>query len=131
MKNFHSHLPNLTKLTLFCITILLAPTLSYGLDASFTWTANPEPLTGYKLYYKTGTESSPPYDGTGLIEGDSPILLEKVTTTTVTGLSTNETYQFTLVAYNDAGDSSYSTVVPIQPATLPSPTIDIMSQNLN
>lgn len=129
MKTLHAHLPNLTKLALLCLFTLLAPIQSYARDVSFTWTANPETLTGYKLYYKTGTDSSPPYDGTDLnIEG-SPILLGPVTTTTVTGLSPNETYQFVLTAYSDAGESGYSQVVSISPLSFPSPTINIMSQN--
>ena len=102
---------------------------SYARDAIFTWTANPEPLTGYKLYYKTGTVSGEPYDGTDLNAEGSPILLGKVTTTTVTGLSPNETYQFALTAYNDTEESGYSTVETIPPLSFPSPTINIMSQN--
>ena len=129
MKTLSTQLANLAKLSLLCFSLLLIPVQSYAIDASFTWTANAEPVTGYKLFYKTGTDNTPPYDGTGLTEGDSAILLDNVTSTTVTGLSPDETYQFTLVAYNDAGDSDYSTVILIEPSPMPSPTINIMSQN--
>ncbi len=129
MKILHTYLPNVVKLALLCLSILLVPIQSHARDISFTWTATPEPLTGYKLYYKTGTVGEEPYDGTDLNEQDSPILLGKVTTTVVTGLSPNETYQFALTAYNEAGESDYSTIVPIPPLPFPSPTINIMSQN--
>ncbi|MBL4901525.1 fibronectin type III domain-containing protein [Desulfocapsa sp. AH-315-G09] len=129
MKTLHTHLPNLAKLALVSFFLLLAPVQAHARDVSFSWTANPQPTTGYKLYYKTGTDSSPPYDGTGLNAEGSPIFLGNVTTTTVTGLSPNETYQFTLTAYNDTGESDYSTIVSVLPLSFPSPTINIMSQN--
>jgi len=129
MKTPSIQLSSLTKLTLLCLSLLFIPVQSYARDATFTWTASAEPLTGYKLYYKTGTDSTPPYDGTGLTEGNSPILIGQVTTTTVTGLSLNEMYQFTLTAYNDVGESAYSVVIPVLPVVMPSPTINIMSQN--
>ena len=129
MRTPHRQLPKLMNLMLLCLLLLAVPICTYARDVEFAWTANPEPVTGYKLYYKTGTENTPPYEGTGLNEGDSPILLGKVTTTTVTGLSVDETYQFSLKAYNDAGDSDYTAAVPILPVTFPSPAINIMSQN--
>jgi hypothetical protein len=129
MTTLNKQVTNLAKLSLLCFSLLLVPVLSYASDASFTWTANAEPVTGYKLYYKIGTDSTPPYDGTGITEGASPIDIGKVTTTTVTGLSPNETYQFTLVAYNDAGDSDYSTPVLVEAIPIPVPTINTMSQN--
>ncbi len=129
MKIFHTHLPNLTKLALVCLSILVVPIQSHARDASFTWTANPEPLIGYKLYYKTGTDSGEPYDGTDLNAEGSPILLGNVTMTTLTGLSPNKTYQFALTAYNEAEESGYSIIVPVQPLSFPSPTLSIISQN--
>lgn len=129
MKIFNTHLPNLAKLAFFCLSILLVPIQSHARDVSFTWTATPEPVTGYKLYYKIGTVGGEPYDGTDLNAEGSPILLGKVTTIMVTGLSPNETYQFALTAYNDTGESGYSTIVPILPLSFPSPTINIMIQN--
>ncbi len=78
-------------------------------------------LAGYKLYYKTGETSAAPYDGTGLTEGDSPILLDKVTTFTVTGLSDTETYHFVLTAYDDNEESGYSVLVTVTPDSSLSP----------
>jgi len=127
MKFFHIRLPDLMKLAILSLLALLVPSQSYGMDFSFEWTANPEPLTGYKLYYKIGEDSAPPYEGTGLNEGASPILIGKVATYTVTGLSPDKTYHFALKAYNEEGDSGYSTIVTVSPD--PIPTIDNISIN--
>lgn len=124
---FQRHLTILIKLTLLSLCILLIPSQSYGMDVELQWEANPEPLTGYKLYYKVGENSAPPYDGTGLNEGASPILTGKVTTYTVTDLSPDKTYHFALTAYNEDGDSGYSTIVTVSPD--PIPIIDNISIN--
>ena len=122
---FHTHLASITKLTLLCLSLLLVPIKSYAMDVSFTWTANLEPITGYKLYYKKGVDSAPPYQGTGFPEGNAPILLGNVTTYTVTGLSPNETYHFVLTAYNEVEESVYSTLVTV--STVPTPIINNIS----
>ncbi len=129
MKTLHIQLSKLAKLTLLGFALLLIPVQSYAEDVSFSWTANPEPYTGYKLYYKTGANSAPPYDGTGLNEGDSPILIGKVTTYTLTGLSPNETYHFVLTAYSETEESAYSAIATVQPVAFLSPTIKSISQN--
>ena len=130
MRTPNIQLSIIAKLTLLCISLLFIPVLSHAKDVSFSWTANAsDAFTGYKLYYKTGPDNAPPYEGTGLIEGDSPILLGRVTTTTVTGLSENVTYQFTITAYSDELESEYSTVALVESVTMPSPVINIMSQN--
>jgi hypothetical protein len=99
------------------------PIHSYAKDVSFKWTANPEPLTGYKFYYKIGTNGGPPYDGTSLSGGSSPIFLDKKTTYTIKGLSPDETYQFTITAYNGAEESGYSTVLTVSGDSSLRPTI--------
>ena len=119
MKYFHTYLLRLAKLALISF-LLFVPIQSYGKDVSFQWTANPEPLTGYKLYYEAGAGSTLPFEGTGLsnnlgIIEDSPILIDKVTAYTVTGLLPGETYHFALTAYNDTGDSGYSAIVTVAP----------------
>ena len=124
---FQKRITILIKLTLLSFCMLLIPGQSYGMDVELQWEANPEPLTGYKLYYKVGENSAPPYDGTGLNEGVSPILTSKVTAYTVTDLSADKTYHFALVAYNEEGDSGYSTIVTVSPD--PIPTIDNISLN--
>ncbi len=104
-------------------------TAAYAEDLSFSWSANPEPVTGYKLYYKTGTNSSPPYNGTGLKESASPIDMGKVTNFTVTGRNVNETYHFALTAYNDQGESDYTTVVTVNPLDMTAPVINVIRLN--
>jgi hypothetical protein len=79
---------------------------------SFEWTAIQEPVTGYKLYYQEGEN-----------EVDTPIMLGKVTTHTLTGLLPDKTYHFFLTAYNDAGEIGNSAIMSIQPVTSKSPTI--------
>ena len=129
MKAHRTHLPNLIKLMILCLSILLLSTQSHARDLTFKWIANPEPLVGYKLYYKTGDNKDAPFDGTGINEGNSPIIIGKVTTYTVTGLSANETYHFTLTAYNDTEESEYSYVATYTPLPFIPPEIKTMSQN--
>ena len=87
-------------------------------DATFTWSANPEPVTGYRLYYKIGGDNSLPFENNSidLPAGHSPIEVGKVTSYTITGLSPDQTYHFALTAYSGADESQYSTVVTVNPA---------------
>ena len=121
--------PNLKSKVTILITILLFPVTAYTNTIEFQWDSNPEPLTGYKLYYKTGTDNTPPYDGTGLNEGDSPITIDKSTTFSVSGLQSTKTYHFALKAYYETTESDFSMSTITIPATeLPSPVINLMSQ---
>ena len=116
------YLFNLAGWAVLSLSLLLIPIQSFARDVTFQWTASPETLTGYKLYYSVGEGSTaPPYVGAGLSEGASPILLDKVTTFKMTGLAPDETYHFVLTAYNQAGESGYSKVVTVLPG--PSPII--------
>jgi len=113
------------------LCILISPIPSIAMDFSFEWEANPEPVTGYKLYYKVGENSERPYEGTELNEGASPITVGKVTTYTVTGLSPDKTYHFALTAYNDDGESGYSSVVTVSPDSIPDPVPVINNISIN
>ncbi len=117
------HLSNPIKLALFAFALILIPIQSHAKDITFQWTANPEPFIGYKLYYKTGDNNTLPYDGTGLTEGNSPIQIDKVTTYTVTGLTDTDTYHFALTAYDESGESGYSTIVTVTPGSTLNPII--------
>ncbi len=112
----------LTQIMLLCAILLFFSVPAFAEDITFTWTANPEPVTGYRLYYKIGEDSSPPYNGTGLNEGPSPIPTGKVTTYTVTGRDTNEKYHFVLQAYNSTEESGYTDPVPVEALTSPDAT---------
>jgi hypothetical protein len=97
-----------------------------GAEVTLAWDANSEEnLAGYKLYYESGT-SGAPYDGTGLTEGDSPIIIyvetpaEAEASTHVledpalpvfplSGLVDGATYYFALTAFDTDGlESDYS-----------------------
>ena len=83
------------------------------------WSASSEPgLAGYKIYYKTESKT-PPYDGKGLTEGNSPInvplaSLKNPTSPefTLYGLNKDKTYFFTVTAYDKSGrESGFSEVI--------------------
>jgi hypothetical protein len=120
---FQTHRTRIAAFAFLCF-MLSAPVLSYARDVSFIWTANPEPVIGYKLYYKAGTDSAQAFQGTGLTQGDAaPIVLGNVTTYTVTGLSPDEKYSFVLTAFNDIQESAYSEIITVEPSSSPTPTI--------
>ena len=106
---------------------LLAAAPALAKDYTFTWTANPEPVEGYKLYYKKDGAAAPPFDGTGATAGAAPINVGKVTTYTITGLEDNATYHFALTAYSGSEESGYSAIVTVNPAaaspTAPAPQL--------
>jgi hypothetical protein len=126
MKAMHTYLPGHIKFALLVLVILLGPISSYATDVSFQWTANSSDLiSGYKLYYKQGISSAPPYTGTGIKEGNAPISVGKVTNYTVTNLDPNKTYHFVLSAYNSDGESGFSKVITVNPT----PIINNLSSN--
>ena len=106
---------------------LLAAAPAFAKDYTFSWTANPEPVEGYKLYYKKDGAAAPPFDGTGATAGAAPIDVGKVTTYTITGLDDNATYHFALTAYSGSEESGYSAIVTVNPAaastTAPAPQL--------
>jgi hypothetical protein len=102
-----------------------AKTIAQGNNPSVTlgWSANSEPgLAGYRIYYKTESRT-PPHDGRGLTEGDSPIdvplkILEKPENPkfTLHGLKQDKTYFFTITAYNSkGGESGFSQGITFKP----------------
>ena len=110
---------HLTKGIMILLFLLVFPIQVQAKDVTFRWEAVSEPVTGYKLYYKTGSDSQPPYIGIGLNPEGSPIMVGKVTSYTVTGLSADETYHFVLTAFNSSGESGFSSVVTIGPSDAP------------
>lgn len=109
------HNPIRSTLIVIFLTVIAAATVSaQANDIIVAWDPNDpaEQVTEYKLYYKTdnsSTPTGPPYDGTGLIEGDSPITIqvgqslfdENNPEYTLTGLTAGVTYQFAVTACND------------------------------
>lgn len=107
--------------------IVVSPliTSANAAEVTLAWNANSESnLAGYKLYYKTDTGGAP-YNGTGLNEGDSPIIinLEDLTDTAspefpLTGLDKGELYFFALTAFDTDGlESDYSEEVSYETET--------------
>jgi hypothetical protein len=86
-----------------------------GLTADFqdntailSWNIHPSFTTGYgyKVYYDTDS-SIPPYEGTGLNEGDSPIDVGDQTTYILTGLDLNKDCHLAVTAYDNEGHESW------------------------
>lgn len=79
---------------------------------TLSWDGLPSFKTGwgYKVYYDSDS-SLPPYEGTGLNEGNSPINVGSQTVYTLTSLEPGKTYYFAVTSYDAAGrESWYSNV---------------------
>jgi hypothetical protein len=98
-----------------------SPSPPTGLEATqttttsvdLTWDPHPDFETGwgYKVYYDTDSDE-PPYTGTGLNEGISPVNVGDVTQYTLTGLDISQDYYFAVTVFDDNGfESGYSNVV--------------------
>ena len=111
----------ISALTLFSPPSIYA---AYTTDVTLSWSSNSESdLAGYYIYYKTGS-SGTPYNGTGAVEGNSPIQVPIADLDnpaypeyTIHGLSDTETTYFVLTAYDtDGNESGYSNEVFYQPS---------------
>lgn len=92
-----------------------AVSTAYKSDSSVTlsWDTPPSFTTGWghKVYYDTDS-ASPPYEGAGLNEGDSPIDVGDETSSTLTSLDPCRDYYFAVTVYdNEEHESWYSNVV--------------------
>ncbi len=69
-------------------------------DITLSWDPSPSPeVTGYKVYYKQGNPNFP-FNGTGAEEGVSPVDVGDTLTTTLTNLSDDVNYYFSVTAYS-------------------------------
>ena len=101
------------------LLILLSAGQGFAAKAGFSWLPNEEPnLTGYKIYY--GTESRA---YTVVVDVGNPDTIDGRVHTEIEGLQDGETYFFSATAYNDAGESDYSTEVERTLPLYPSPNI--------
>ncbi len=115
----------LSRLTAALVLVLVFwVTSATAKEYFFSWSANPEPVEGYRLYYKKGGEPAPPFTGSEAIEGTSPVDLGKQTSFALSGLEDNTTYHFALTAYNGSEESGYSEVITVFPPeqSAPPPT---------
>lgn len=105
----------MTRLLLIAAALFIAfpvPALADSGSVTLGWDPNTEhDLAGYRIYYKTGS-GGVPYNGKGLDQGDSPILLKLTDLdppapwVELTGLKENIRYFFVGTAFNRAGDES-------------------------
>ncbi len=108
----------LIKLSHVCAGLVLCLSVSVAAlakDYTFSWSASPEPVAGYRLYYKKGGNALLPFDGSDAIQGASPVDAGKVTTFTISGLEDNATYHFALTAYNSTAESDFSPIITVFP----------------
>lgn len=96
---------------IFFVSLFIFSSASYAKDFSFAWTANADLVDGYKLYYVTAAGN----DGTGALEGNSPVATGNVTSFTLHGLSNTEDYLFSLTAIRETAESDHSYLVPSVP----------------
>ncbi len=114
----------LIMLALFGMVNMAASSAS-AIDYSFSWSANPSPVNGYRLYYKMDGFAGPPFYGVDAQEGPSPVDIGNQTSFTITGLDENAIYHFALTAYDGTTESEFSATITVNPADIPAvnPTI--------
>lgn len=102
-------------IVIFVFITTTATVSAQARSITLAWDPNnpAEHVTEYRLYYKIGY-SGPPYTGTGIDQGDSPIIIrvnnlvnENNPRVRLTGLSPFATYRFALTAFN-GNESGYS-----------------------
>jgi PKD repeat protein len=98
------------------VVCVFSTTSAFAKDYTFAWSDNPEPVEGYKLYYKKGGNAEVPYNGTDASNGPSPIDLGKQTMFTISGLEDNTTYHFALTAYDNTGESGFTQAITVFPS---------------
>ena len=110
MKKIQKYITETSKFAFVSIAILFCfLRAADARDVTLAWNFDPT-VDGYKIYYKPGF-SGPVYDGTGAIEGDSPIDVGRDDKFSLRALSDDEDYYFVITAYNEYGESGYSTEV--------------------
>lgn len=94
---------------LFGLVLVLFSTVNSVLakDVALSWDASQDSeVAGYKVFYGT---SSGIYTGTEAVEGNSPIDISNMTSTTFVGLDDTKAHYFVVTAYNFNGEESVPT----------------------
>lgn len=96
-------------------------TVSHAASLTLNWDPSPSgTVAGYKIYYKLA--GSPNFDGTGVLQGDSPIDVGSQLFAQLDGLADSTGYAFTVTSYNSQGEeSAYSNVVNVTTAAANDP----------
>lgn len=107
--------PKLLSINAIVLLVLIFSGFAFAGEDQVTlaWDYNSESaLAGYKLYYKVGS-SGALYDGSGLDQGDSPIVIPLASLSdcnnpefTLTGLVAGEPFHFVITAYSSDGYES-------------------------
>jgi chitinase len=91
-----------------------------AVDVNLQWNPNTEDdLAGYKVYYKADS-STPPFNGTGAAEGNSPIDVGLQSSAALHNLNPARDWSFTVTAYDSSGnESGYALPVSIKESVAP------------
>ena len=105
----HCSLLGLLSFVISTLILTISATSAHSAELTIVWDPNAEQnIAGYKIYYKTES-SGPPYNGTGLTEGNSPIDVGNQIEFTLHGLINDINYFLAATAYNTEGlESDYS-----------------------
>ena len=105
----HCTLFGLLSFVTSALILAFSATFAHSAEVTLAWDPNTaQDLAGYKIYYKT-EYSGPPYNGTGVTEGDSPIDVGNQTEFTIHGLTDDVPYFLVATAYDTEGlESDYS-----------------------
>ncbi len=93
------------------IGVITTPDLSQVLDFmqtdnSLAFSLANDGATSYYIYY--GTNANGPYNGTGALEGNSPVLFNAWDDIKLTGLTPNTNWHFAIKGYNGLGENLIS-----------------------
>ena len=86
--------------------LLITALAANGAEATFSWTASTEPISGYKIHYGTSSQ-----DYNFVVDVGLPIALNGEIVASVDGLLEGTTYYFAATAYSLTEESDYSTEV--------------------
>ncbi len=100
-------------------------------DYTFSWSANPPPVTGYRFYYKKEGLAGAPFYGTDASEGSSPIDIGNQTTFTISGLDESAIYHFALKAYSSDMESDFTETITVTPGDSPSLSPVLLLNTIN
>lgn len=89
------------------------------------------PIAFYKVYYREYPFSLP-FNGTGAVQGNSPINVGNNTTSVLNGLNNNTTHYIATTSYSSYGiESSFSEIIEISPTNTISNILSLADSNIS